>query len=137
MNEVRGTVVLDWDGICADSHGQRRGPGPRYDFGGIDEAHRRGYAVAVSTCNVVGLIAEVLAEHGYQAVPVAAHWSCYWDDPSGLVLVTNTKIHGWFVDDRAVMRGPASPWRFPVDWREVFGQIEIMESRPERYQEAW
>lgn len=136
MSEVRGTVVLDWDGICEDSYDQRPDLGPRYDFKGIDEAHRRGYAVAISTCNDTGLIARVLKEHGHTSVPVPVHRSCYWYDPD-LILVTNVKIHGWFVDDRSVMRGPASPWQFPVDWREVFGQIEIMEMRPERYREAW
>jgi hypothetical protein len=28
-------------------------------------------------------------------------------------------------------------WRFPVDWPEVFAQLVIAESHPERYQEAW
>lgn len=134
--QVRGTLVLDWDGICEDSYGQRRTAGPRYDFMGIDMAHRRGYAVAVSTCNNTGMIARVLTEHGYGVADKPVWGACYWYDPA-IILVTNVKIHGWFVDDRAVMRGPASPWRFPVDWREVFGQIEIMEMRPERYQEAW
>lgn len=136
MSGVRGTLVLDWDGICEDSYGQRPGAISPYDFRGIEEAHRRGYAVAISTCNNVGPIAAVLRDHWYRAVAEPVHRSCYWEDPR-VILVTNVKIHGWFVDDRSVMRGPASPWQFPVDWREVFGQIEIMESRPERYQEAW
>lgn len=133
MSEARGTVVLDWDGICEDSYSQGGPSDPHYDLGGIDEAHRRGYAVAISTCNTVSYIAAVLEDYGYRVIPVPIHPSCYWDDPH-IILVTNVKISGWYVDDRGVMRAPASPWRFPVDWNEVFSQIEIAESHPERYQ---
>jgi hypothetical protein len=135
--EIRGTVVLDWDGICEDSYGQRLdAASPRHDFGGIDEAHLRGYAVAISTCNIVDYIGQVLTGQGYRVRARSVHASCYWEDPR-IVLVTNVKISGWYVDDRAIMRGTASPWRFPVDWREVFAQLEIAEMHPERYQEAW
>jgi hypothetical protein len=136
VSEIRGTLVLDWDGICEDSYGQGGPAAPRYDFGGIDLAHRNGYAVAISTCNIVGFIAPVLKEHGYRVRARSVHTSCYWDDPQA-ILVTNVKIHGWYVDDRALQRGTASMWRFPVDWPEVFAQLVIAESHPERYQEAW
>jgi hypothetical protein len=138
MSEIRGTVVLDWDGICEDSYGQRQPPpGSRYDFDGIGMAHHLGYAVAVSTCNNVGPIADVLRERGYFRVKAESFYrSCYWDHPR-TILVTNVKIHGWYVDDRALQRGTASPWRFPLDWNEVFAQLVIAESHPERYQEAW
>lgn len=135
MSEVRGTLVLDWDGICEDSYGQRQPGSSPYDFGGIEMAHRLGYAVAVSTCNNTGPIADVLRERGYRAVVRSVYPSCYWEDPD-VILVTNVKIYGWLVDDRALQRGTASSWRFPLDWAEVAGQLEIAEMHPERYQEA-
>ena len=134
MSEIRGTMVLDWDGICEDSYDQRQDLGPRYDFGGIDEAHRRGYAVAISTCNVVDPIARVLIQQGYGVSATPVYRGCYWYDPA-IILVTNVKIHGWFVDDRALGRG--GMWRFPVDWREVFAQLDMAEMHSERYKEAW
>jgi 8-oxo-dGTP diphosphatase len=99
--QVKGTVAFDWDGVLSEG-GEYHWPLTGLDLTLIHEAHARGYAAAVMTCNDVRLVAAELRRHGIKAAADIAMARCSWHDPVA-VLVTGRKISAdLYVDDRAV-----------------------------------
>lgn len=119
-------MVFDWDGTLHEH------PGWVPEFGAVDltlirEAHALGYSVAVSTCNDVGRVAAALRAAGLDVYPdfVCKLGSCGWTGgkTGRQVLVTNRKVSGWVVDDRAF------GYRYGDDTGRLWARIERAEAR--------
>jgi 8-oxo-dGTP diphosphatase len=100
----RSLIALDWDGVLHDAPDWRPVFGD-IDLGLISEAHERGYAVAVMTCNSVPRVAAALRERGIQVVPDERMRRPGWNGgrDGREVLVTKRKVAAAaYVDDRAI-----------------------------------
>ena len=114
---TRGTIAFDFDGeLHEDPH--YRWPPAALDFSLIEQAHDRGYAVAVMTCNDIWRVAGLLQRHGFRVYADHAMRHMYWHDPS-VVLVTGRKVCATaYVDDRAIR------YRFGEDTGKVWAELD-------------
>lgn len=121
--KVRGCVALDWDGVLS------QGAGYHWPLTGLDltlvhQAHARGYAVAIMTCNDVVLVAGELRRHGFRVQADIHMVRLHWDEPE-VILITGRKIAATaYVDDRAIryeFGEPASVVWDVVEPRRVVG----------------
>lgn len=98
---MTGTMVFDWDGVLHE-HADWRPAFGALNFDLIREAQAQGFPVAISTCNDVMRVADALADAGFLAVADkrCEYGQCGWDDLD-YILVTNRKVSGYVVDDRA------------------------------------
>jgi hypothetical protein len=99
-------MVFDFDGVLHE-HAAYANPFGALNFEPIREAHDRGYPVAVSTCNDTWRVAEALQDAGFYVLDDQDHryGQLGWDGgrtTGRVVLVTNMKVSGWLVDDRAM-----------------------------------
>ena len=115
----RKLICFDFDGVLSEGSGYHW-PLTGLDLTPIHQAHARGYAVAVMTCNDVHMVARELKCHGIDVLADYLMDRMEWHGgPDGLqVLVTGRKLcaHA-YVDDRAVC------WQYGDDpaalWREI------------------
>lgn len=116
------TLVFDFDGVLSQSP-EYHWPLERTDFDLLAQAIDAGYAVAVSTCNTVGLVADALDAAGFT---VHRDLTCrydYWTE-RGVVLVTNRKVSGVIIDDKCIN------WRFGGSFAELMtGVAEVTRQR--------
>jgi hypothetical protein len=116
--QVRGTIVFDFDGVLSEG-AEYHWPLTGLDLTLIREAHERGYAVAVMTCNDVGRVADELTRYGVVAFADHEMAYQYWHNP-GLVLVTGRKVCAdLYVDDKAVRYRYGEPVSMVFDALEV------------------
>jgi 8-oxo-dGTP diphosphatase len=100
----RRLVAFDWDGVLHRDRDWR----PVFSdisVGLIHEAHERGYAAAVMTCNNVPRVTAALRELGVVAVPDTRMRHASWNGGGDgrEVLVTRRKLAALaYVDDRAI-----------------------------------
>lgn len=114
---VQGTVCFDFDGVLSKGS-DYHWPTDELDLSLITEAHERGYAVAVMTCNDVHRVADELRKHGLRVHPDPYMYRASWHDPER-VLVTGRKITATaYVDDRAIS------YRFGQPVSAVFDAVE-------------
>lgn len=102
----RECISMDFDG-CLHEHASYRAEFGQIDVSGIREAHRRGYAVAVVTCNDAHRVAAALRRHGLAVAedPQMLRFEWHGGADGTTVLVTGRKIHSLvFVDDRLSIR---------------------------------
>lgn len=113
------TIAFDFDGVIHED------PHYRIEFLDIDvapirEAHRRGYAVAIMTCNDVRRVAAALRQLKLRAWADAGmrflEWSGGKDGKE--ILVTGRKIvASLYVDDKAMN------WRYGEDPAAIFAEV--------------
>lgn len=95
------TLGFDWDGVISASPGYTPAGDGETDLTPIREALARGYSVAVITCNIPAAIAAYLTRNGIRAFADLRMRHDHWEDTSGVVLVTNRKVHvRLMADDR-------------------------------------
>lgn len=118
-------IVLDWDGTLHEHAHYRPGKFGNVDLSLIDEAFDRGLSVAISTCNDVWRISEYLRDAGYRTKTDIGRTlgQCGWDggESGRVILVTNLKVSGYLIDDRAFNYR----YGFPTDG--VWEQVEASE----------
>lgn len=118
--KVRGNIALDFDGVLHELRGYHW-PLAGTDFSLIHQAHDRGYAVTVMTCNDVGLVARELQVHGFRVYADHTMRHMYWHDPD-VILVTGRKVCATaYVDDRAIR------YQFGEDTARVW---DVLDSSP-------
>lgn len=107
------TIAFDYDGTLTS--GNRTGA--EADFRPLAEAIRRGYSVAVMTCNDIFHVSAVLNRSGIttQTDPAMRIW--LWENAGSVVLVTNRKV--WaaiYPDDRGFQ------WQHGDDPEAIFAE---------------
>lgn len=110
---VAGTIALDFDGVLSKRAGYHW-PLTGLNLDLIHQAHARGYAVAIMTCNTVELVAAELERYDVSCYPDYRMRFQAWHDPQ-VVLVTGRKVCAdAYVDDRAIRFAygddPANVW---------------------------
>lgn len=113
----RALLSIDYDGVLR----QLKSHPDRVDTSLIREAHRRGFAVGISTCNTVSWVARQIRRTGLAVVEDPFMTKDKWDGGrSGkVVLVTNRKLDAVaHVDDLAVNH------RFGQDPEHIFDDVE-------------
>src|SRR5947209_4802578 len=100
----RELVCFDFDGVLSEGRGYHW-PLTGLDTGLITEAHERGYAAAVMTCNDVERVARELRRHKIDAIadPHMTHMNWTGGKTGRQVLVTGRKLAAkFYVDDRNI-----------------------------------
>lgn len=111
---VQGTIAFDFDGVLSEG-GEYHWPLTNLDLTLIHQAHERGYAVVIMTCNDVGKVASALQwDNGIEAFADLDMRYQSWHYPD-IVLVTGRKVCATaYVDDRAIRftygDDPAKVW---------------------------
>lgn len=117
---TRPLVCFDFDGVLSEG-AHYHWPLTGLELGPLRQAHERGFAVAVMTCNDVRLVARELRRHGINAVPDLTMAGYTWHGGrDGLeVLVTGRKLSAVaYIDDRAVR------WQFGDDPALIWDALE-------------
>lgn len=119
--KTRGTIAFDFDGVLSEGrHYHWPLTGINLDL--INQAHERGYAVAVMTCNDVRLVAAELNSRGVAAyADIRMRYKSWPSRPEGrgIVLVTGRKVCATaYVDDRAIR------WQFGDDPANVWAVLD-------------
>lgn len=118
----RRLVSLDFDGVIHSEAGYT----PKFkhiDSYGIELAHARGYAVAVSTCNDVPRVAEALRAKGFKVFADLRMRHMFWDGGADgkVVLVTGRKVAASvYLDDKAIH------FQYGDSWPQALDQMEQM-----------
>jgi hypothetical protein len=112
MSSIK-TIAFDFDGVLSEGAGYHW-PLTGLDLSLIHQAHERGYAVVIMTCNDVRLVAAELNRNGISVLADTRMRYLEWHNPS-VVLVTGRKVCAdAYVDDRAIRyaygEDPANVW---------------------------
>jgi|GEM_PF-213512 len=100
----RELVCFDFDGVLSEGRGYHW-PLTGLDTSLITEAHERGYAAAIMTCNDVELVTRELRQHKINAIadPDMTHLNWTGGKTGCQVLVTGRKLAAkFYVDDRNI-----------------------------------
>lgn len=134
---MAATIAFDFDGVLHE-HPRYHWPAGRLDLEPLNEAIRRGYHVAVMTCNVPKMVGDLLEARGLKVYVDKEMKYGRWDQ-KGIVLVTNRKVSAVaYVDDRAIRwtigSNPRAIWDaaetarpstpHPRSWRQVCKRIK-------------